>query len=976
MTCVEWERFSKTVNEFRDSGQWDDFANLHTDPEVWEVAHSDTSGLQAAFLPWHRVYLRRMERELQKIDPEVTLPYWNWALDSENPLNSPVLSEVFYGTTGSSNTSYCVVDGSFKDASNSTCIRRALPSDPGGFLTLVNLKQVLTESPDYGRFVNRMENGFGLHGHLHMFLGGDMADLDSPRDPLFYAHHAFVDMLWWRWQRMHNSMGSPAYKGDAEAPLYPFSESAADVFSAEEMGYTYSNPLKRNTSDESTKPCFLERGGQRDIVALGERVWNNLPDSVAVLQQIPKKAPSPKPEYFSGWMRLKESQRNNPFRSVDIEDQLGTWANSVAAPRISRTVWSFEDDFGLGFPVNAFNREEEDQDDTDEDDRRDKDKDEDKEEQCPAIFQECGNCMSTLDKVRTATCVERFPEEFGPNLESAVIRKVSTEIEMSEEAGPLPNPEDSVPQADPIATIEEGVEGPEDTVGMTVGEEPGVRPDTRGPGARDPTRSVADIVDELIAKTMVTLEDPDTSTTEKVEAVFSRGVLGTFDDLMGDVTTCSNETNAETNPSCADPQDVNLFAEDDELQEDEDEDEDDNPEPPSGRPGGETVVAEGAQSSSVAVASAETTATIDVSENGRDGSLGREVEAQVNALKQADLEDNAAGALEENALEKAQEVLEDAEEDEARALRPGVGIAQFKQIEDSFSYIQNTDEDPLGRDVEEDGQTSRSSSTQTDTSLDFLFPDLPSSSLSERAKEKREDREDKEDKETKVSLDYLFPIDSRGSVYIPRTWSKFMSEDEDEDEVSKIDKYKKRFEESSKKKFEESTLDKMARSSFSSFNNDGGSANYAGMPDVTGTFSNPLEGSVTSSFSSYIDVSPSLNAKRTSFKEERASPAIKDWQDQARSSSRDFLATLKEKAEERTSKYTSPDPPKARSASVDRSARAKSDSSKKESPSYPSYSRKKGDTGRSWEQPKASSSRGGSASSKRTKRSWDRDWSG
>ena len=36
------------------------------------------------FLTWHRAYLYGFEKQLQDIDPTVTLPYWDWAADSEN----------------------------------------------------------------------------------------------------------------------------------------------------------------------------------------------------------------------------------------------------------------------------------------------------------------------------------------------------------------------------------------------------------------------------------------------------------------------------------------------------------------------------------------------------------------------------------------------------------------------------------------------------------------------------------------------------------------------------------------------------------------------------------------------------------------------------------------------------------------------------------------------------------------------------
>ena len=353
LTSEEWDRFAGAVNEFRLSGRWEKIANLHTDPKVWQVAHSDESGLQAAFLPWHRVFLRRMEGELQRIDPKVTMPYWNWALDSEDPAGSPVLSPDFFGGSGDPETSFCVTEGSFSDLSNETCVKRLIPRDSGGFLTLSNLKEVLVENPDYGRFVNTMENGLGLHGHLHMFLGGDMARVNSPKDPLFYAHHAFIDKLWWEWQMMHNELGSPAYKGNATAPLYPFEESASDVFSVEDMGYTYSDPLVRDPSDNSTLPRYLELGGEEDIVALGERVWRGLPNNVTALKAVVKTAPRPASKFYVAWHEMKSQAalgQAQPASPDLLAAEIDHVANILTEPRV-RTRALDSVTRGLGIPV-------------------------------------------------------------------------------------------------------------------------------------------------------------------------------------------------------------------------------------------------------------------------------------------------------------------------------------------------------------------------------------------------------------------------------------------------------------------------------------------------------------------------------------------------------------------------------------------------------------------------------------------------
>ena len=48
--------------------------------------------MSSAFLPWHREYLLRFERDLQSINPEVTLPYWEWETDAQ--MQDPSQSQI------------------------------------------------------------------------------------------------------------------------------------------------------------------------------------------------------------------------------------------------------------------------------------------------------------------------------------------------------------------------------------------------------------------------------------------------------------------------------------------------------------------------------------------------------------------------------------------------------------------------------------------------------------------------------------------------------------------------------------------------------------------------------------------------------------------------------------------------------------------------------------------------------------------
>ena len=68
--------FAKLNNQ--GAGRFTDFRDMHT-----SVSSPQAHGAPG-FLPWHRAYLLDLERELQAIDPSVSLPYWRFDQPAPN----------------------------------------------------------------------------------------------------------------------------------------------------------------------------------------------------------------------------------------------------------------------------------------------------------------------------------------------------------------------------------------------------------------------------------------------------------------------------------------------------------------------------------------------------------------------------------------------------------------------------------------------------------------------------------------------------------------------------------------------------------------------------------------------------------------------------------------------------------------------------------------------------------------------------
>ncbi|MEU6981701.1 MULTISPECIES: tyrosinase family protein [unclassified Streptomyces] len=234
LTSAERKRFVSAVLELKRTGTYDDFVRTHID---YYVADGEGKRREAhmcpSFLPWHRKFLLEFERALRRIDPAVTVPYWDWTRD-DTPAAS-LWSDDFMGGNGRRGD-FQVMTGPFAYAGGRWTVKQNMtegnfltrdfgrPRDPITLPTAAQVEELMGEraydvapwnSTSASGFRNRMEgwaggqgnDRFRVHNRVHRWVGGMMLGGASVNDPVFWLHHAFVDLLWSRWQQRNPGAG-------------------------------------------------------------------------------------------------------------------------------------------------------------------------------------------------------------------------------------------------------------------------------------------------------------------------------------------------------------------------------------------------------------------------------------------------------------------------------------------------------------------------------------------------------------------------------------------------------------------------------------------------------------------------------------------------------------------------------------------------------------------------------------------------
>ena len=148
-----------------------------------------------------------------------------------------------FGSQGSGPNN-CVTDGKFanwqRQIPSPGCLQRSGDSVLGALYSPEQLSQIMDNSPDYASFRSNLE--MGPHGSVHISIGGDMAQMYSPNDPIFFMHHGYIDFLWFDWQTKAPKRNSE-YQSSTSATITGFNVPISSVLNVEDLCYSYSNGI-------------------------------------------------------------------------------------------------------------------------------------------------------------------------------------------------------------------------------------------------------------------------------------------------------------------------------------------------------------------------------------------------------------------------------------------------------------------------------------------------------------------------------------------------------------------------------------------------------------------------------------------------------------------------------------------------------------------------------------------------------------
>jgi tyrosinase len=180
------------------------------------------------FLPWHRAYLLYFERVALGENNGAILPWWDWTSTLSHQVGLPA---AFTAPPASGPLASGPVPAGLRTSPKRTSRN---PGSPASLPSKAGVDGILALS-SFEDFSNQVQN---QHDAVHGWTGGDMGSIATAAfDPVFWAHHAMIDRIWYLWQLKYGVNTIPPEYLDRT--LAPWALTVKDVLDVRRLGYTY-----------------------------------------------------------------------------------------------------------------------------------------------------------------------------------------------------------------------------------------------------------------------------------------------------------------------------------------------------------------------------------------------------------------------------------------------------------------------------------------------------------------------------------------------------------------------------------------------------------------------------------------------------------------------------------------------------------------------------------------------------------------
>ncbi|KAE9187590.1 hypothetical protein PF005_g20389 [Phytophthora fragariae] len=339
LTTTEKTTYKNAIAAAMDSGAYIKFVEMHTEMRSEMEAHR-----QCMFIYWHRLILVAFENMLRGQGAAyacVTVPYFNWIVASARVTagtcnsfgNCMAITSELGGSSsgvqrtlainGINNSGRCVNVSPlnhFCQLTSTTgtacakCVPRSdwnaarVPTSTG----YASVRQQVFNGRNIGQMSPLVEQG--CHNNVHANLASTMGTFASPSDPIFWSHHAMIDLL-------HVIF----HKCRVGTARLTFAQKASSV------GWT--SCARRDTGTFSPTDVITMRTGERGVNPIpGQndpkigRFFTGVPNQFAGLMDVRDLGTSSYGYYISGQVAAMYSQCDASPTSRKLEE---TAANST-----------------------------------------------------------------------------------------------------------------------------------------------------------------------------------------------------------------------------------------------------------------------------------------------------------------------------------------------------------------------------------------------------------------------------------------------------------------------------------------------------------------------------------------------------------------------------------------------------------------------------------------------------------------------